>query len=92
MKYEIRKFWERYYDGQDQGFSDEMRPNKYFGEFKIIKEIDEGFYEGEWIGEKDGKIYLIIRTEVSGMFNPKLGGHKTEIIELPGLTLANPEQ
>ena len=58
------------------------KPNKFLGSFKITKTIMEDFYAGKWVGEKDGKSYLITETEVSGMYNPGMGGSRFEVDEL----------
>lgn len=73
------KIFRRLYDGKDWG---EGEPNEFLGEFEIIKTINEDFYSGKWIGIKDGKQYLIIQTEVSGMYNPLNGGSSFEINEI----------
>lgn len=48
----------------------------------VIKIINEDAYSGKWFGEKNGKKYLIIQTEVSGMHNPSNGGSKFEVLEI----------
>ena len=73
------KIYTRLYDGKKWG---EGEPNKLLGEFEIEKVIMEDAYAGKWIGKKDGKKYMIIQTEVSGMYNPKNGGSRFEVIEV----------
>jgi hypothetical protein len=73
------KIYSRLYDGKKWG---EGEPNQFLGEYKITKVIMEDFYAGKWLAQKDGKEYMIIQTEVSGMSNPGNGGSRFEAIQL----------
>lgn len=78
-KYKI--IYEREYDNpvDENG---KAKPNTLLGKFKIKQTLMEDFYAGRWIGEKNGKTYLIVQTEVSGMYNPANGGSRYEVEEL----------
>lgn len=75
------KVYKRIYDNpKNEDGTD--KPNEFLGEFDIEKTLMEDFYAGRWIGKKDGKKYLINQTEVSGMYNPSMGGSRFTVEEL----------
>jgi len=78
-KGEIIKLYKRLYDGKNWG---EGEPNYFLGEFNITKVLMEDVYSGKWLAEKDGKSYMIIQSEVSGMNNPQNGGSRFEVVDL----------
>jgi len=72
---------ERYYDNpKNEDGTD--KDNNLLGNFKILEELASDTYFGKWIGEKDGKKFLIEETEVSGYYNPGKGGSRFKIIEI----------
>lgn len=73
------KIYRRLYDGKKWG---EGEPNEFLGEYLITKTIGEDFYSGKWLAKKGKEKYMIIETEVSGMYNPSNGGSKFEVIKL----------
>ena len=72
------KIYERQYDNKFLKDGVTLKDNKLLGDFKIVKIIFEDYYESVRIGTKNGKVYLIIETEVSG-YN---GGSKFVVEEL----------
>lgn len=79
------KIFRREYDGKPEGFSNDKLKNEFLGEF-TIEDLSDGEpgsgYEGQWIGTKDGKKFLITQTEVSGMYWAENGGSRFEIKEI----------
>ena len=71
------KIFERFFDN-DLKPDGTKKENKLLGDFEITKIISEDDYESMRIGKMNGKVYLIIETEVSG-YN---GGSKFSIEEL----------
>lgn len=78
------KVYSRIYDGEKAGFSDDSRPNSLLGTFTIEQQLTEDMYSEQFIGirKEDGKRYLVDGREVSGMYNPKMGGMRYSITEL----------
>jgi hypothetical protein len=72
------KIYKREYDNKYKKDGITLKENKLLGEFEIIRTIKDECYESERIGKKDGKVYMIIETEVCG-FN---GGSKFVVEEL----------
>lgn len=59
------------------------KENQLIGVFNVVSQIFEDSYSEQFIGEKEGKIYLVEGVEVS--FNN--GGVRYSAIELKGLKL-----
>lgn len=58
------KIYKRFYDQPKQPDGTE-KENMFLGDFKILETIEEDMYSSMRVGEENGKIYLIIETEVS---------------------------
>lgn len=83
MEEEERKIYKRQYDNP-MTESGVEKPNKFLGTFKVEQQLEEDMYSEKFIGTciEDGKKYLVEGTEVSGYYNPGLGGIRYSIIEI----------
>ena len=78
---QYEKIYKRIYDDPKDKQGNE-KPNELLGEFKII--YGEWHYAFSLIGisKEDGLPYNIIGDEVSGYYNPEIGGTKCRIIKI----------
>lgn len=77
----VMEVYKRYYDNPLKEDGTE-KDNEFLGKFEIEKTLMEDIYAGRWVGVKDGKKYLIEQTEVSGRYNPGMGGSEFTVEEL----------
>jgi hypothetical protein len=83
MENKYIKIYERFYDGQPNGFSDETHNNQLLGEFEIIYGDINGYaFSAIGVKKDDGKIYNIVGDEVSGFYHRGQGGTKITIYEI----------
>jgi len=87
----IRKIYQRAYDGKPEGFSSVELPNAFLGTFKVLQQLEEDAWTEQFIGvrEEDNKLYMVSGDEVTGRCSPEQGGIRYSIVELENLIVAN---
>ena len=76
-----QKIYERIYDNSKNKDGTE-KPNKLLGEFLIIEEGGNGYAYEIYVKDRQGELYKIKGTEISGYYNPGEGGTKNFIEKL----------
>jgi len=81
---DMKRIYERMYDGKPEGFSSATLPNKFLGTFEVKQQLHEDAWEEQFIGikQEDGKYYFVEGEEVSGRFTPEKGGMVYSIKEI----------
>jgi hypothetical protein len=76
-----RIVYEREYDNPvfDDG---KKKSNKLLGKFKVLETLSEDMYSEQFIGQMNGKKYIVTEHEVSGYYNPGQGGSRWEMKEV----------
>ncbi len=85
MKEEFKALNQRVYDNPiDENGN--QKPNEFLGYYKTIEVIEEDMYSGaEIVVDTKDNVYLLTISEVSGYYNPGMGGVRLNLKKIESL-------
>ena len=79
------KIYERIYDNPKVKDSLVEKPNTLLGEFELLEGSMDDYSYKVIVKDDRGEVYQLVGKEVSGYYNPGLGGTKHTLIKLKDL-------